>query len=87
MKANSGSTHVKSARGIRERKETRRFNVVLPAELLNQLQEVAHENHTTTLDLIKRFVKLGLLVVRAEKDPDLEFLIRERGVTERVKFF
>jgi len=84
MNVDSGSTHVKGARERVGKKDTRRYNVVLPAELLDQLQEVADEYHTSTLDLIKRFIRLGLLAVRAEKTPDLEFFIREGGVEKRV---
>jgi hypothetical protein len=62
----------------------KRYNVMLPAELFDELQEVAKQKHTTVLELIKRFVKLGLLAVRAETSPDLDFLVRERGVESRV---
>lgn len=67
-----------------QERRTKRYNVVLPEELFNELQEVADQKHTTVLELIRRFVKLGLLAVRAETTPDLEFLVRERGVESRV---
>jgi hypothetical protein len=63
---------------------TKRYNLVLPAELYDQLQEVADEKHTTVLELIRRFVKLGLLAVRAETTPGLDFVVRENGVESRV---
>jgi hypothetical protein len=62
----------------------KRHNLVLPEDLYNQLQEVADQKHTTVLELIRRFVKLGLLAVRAETTPGLEFLVRENGVESRV---
>jgi hypothetical protein len=65
-------------------RNTKRYNVVLPAELFDQLQEVADQKHTTVLELIRRFIKLGLLAVRAETTPDLDFLVREHGVESRV---
>jgi len=78
------SNAVVRTKGAKRKKETKRYNVVLPAELIDQLQEIADQNHTSVLELIKRFIKLGLLVVRAETTPDLEFLVRERGVEKRV---
>lgn len=65
-------------------KGTKRYNLVLPTELYDQLQEVADQKHTTVLELIRRFVKLGLLAVRAETTPGLDFIVREDGVESRV---
>lgn len=65
-------------------KDTRRCNLVLPGELLTELQEVADQKHTTVVELIRKFVKLGLLAVQAESTPGMEFLIRENGVEQRV---
>ena len=57
---------------------------MLPGELLTELQEVADQKHTTVVELIRKFVKLGLLAVQAESTPGMEFLIRENGVEQRV---
>lgn len=65
-------------------KGMKRYNLVLPIELYDQLQEVADQKHTTVLELIRRFVKLGLLAVRAETTPGLDFIVREDGVESRV---
>ena len=62
----------------------KRYNVVLPAALYDELQKVAAEKHTTVLELIRKFVKLGLLAVRAETTPNLDFVVRENGVESRV---
>jgi hypothetical protein len=65
-------------------RSTKRYNLVLPAELFDELQEVADQKHTTVQELVRRFVKLGLLAVRAETTPGLDFLVRESGVESRV---
>jgi len=63
---------------------TKRYNLVLPEELFNQLQEVANRKHTTVLELIRKFVKLGLIAVQAEDTPGTEFLLRENGIEQRI---
>jgi hypothetical protein len=67
-----------------EATSTKRYNLVLPQALYQQLQEVADERHTTVLELIKRFIRLGLLAVQAEDDPNLDFIVRENGVEKRL---
>jgi hypothetical protein len=77
-------TVTQDAKAPARTRATKRFNVVLPAELLSDLEEIAEAKHTTVLELIRRFIKLGLLAVRAETTPELEFIVRERGVESRV---
>lgn len=69
---------------IAESTATKRYNLVLPQALYQQLQEVADERHTTVLELIKRFIRLGLLAVQAENDPNLDFIVRENGVEKQL---
>jgi predicted transcriptional regulator len=60
----------------------KRYNFVLPEELYQELQALADHRHTTVVDLLRRFVKLGLLVAKAEESPDMAFILRE-GDKER----
>jgi hypothetical protein len=60
----------------------KRYNLVLPEELYNELQTVADRRHTTVVELLRRFVKLGLLVAKAEQSPNMAFILRE-GDKER----
>jgi len=60
----------------------KRYNLVLPEELYRELQTLAEKRHTTVLELLRRFVKLGLLVAKAEESPDMAFILRE-GDKER----
>jgi hypothetical protein len=60
----------------------KRYNFVLPKELYQELQALADHRHTTVVDLLRRFVKLGLLVAKAEESPDMAFILRE-GDKER----
>ncbi len=60
----------------------KRYNLSLPVELYEGLEVLADEKHTTMLELIRKFIKLGLLVSEVEKDPEAMFLIRQ-GDSER----
>jgi hypothetical protein len=63
--------------------KTKRYNLVMPEELFDELELVADSRGTTVVDLLRRFVKLGLLAVKLEEKQDSALLIRE-GDTERV---
>jgi hypothetical protein len=56
---------------------TKRYNFALPEELYNELAMLADRRHTTVVELLRRFVKLGLLVAKAEESPDMAFILKE----------
>ncbi len=62
----------------------KRYNLVLPEELYQEVQTLADRRHTTVVELLRRFVKLGLLVAKAEESPDTAFLIREGDKNQRL---
>ena len=65
----------------KKKKTLKRYNLVIPDELFNEVQELADEKHTTVVELFRRFIKLGLLA-QIEDSPKASLLIRE-GDTER----
>jgi CopG-like RHH_1 or ribbon-helix-helix domain, RHH_5 len=60
----------------------KRYNLVLPEELYQEVQTLAEQRGTTVVELLRRFIKLGLLVAKAEESPDMAFILRE-GERER----
>ena len=60
----------------------KRYSLVLPEELFTALQTLADQRQTTVVDLIRRFIKLGLIAAKVEDTPGAALLIRE-GETER----
>jgi len=60
----------------------KRYNLVLPEPLFREVQEMADQRHVTVLELLRKFIRLGLLVAKAEESPDTVFLLRD-GDTER----
>jgi hypothetical protein len=60
----------------------KRYSLVLPEDLFTALQTLADQRQTTVVDLIRRFIKLGLIAAKVEDTPGAALLIRE-GETER----
>lgn len=60
----------------------KRYNLVLPEELFRELQMLAEHRHTTVVELLRKFIRLGLLVAKFEESPDTVFVVRE-GDKER----
>lgn len=71
---------------IETNKNLKRYNMVLPAQLFDELQEAAAGSDTTVVELLRRFIKLGLVIHDVSKDPGTAFLIRT-GDTEREVMF
>lgn len=57
-----------------KRENMKRYNLDLPAELFGDLRSVADRQHTTVVDVIRRFIRLGLAV---EKTQESTLYIRE----------
>jgi len=65
---------------------TKRFNLVLPVKLADELQKVADDWGVSQTEVFKRFLRAGFFLWEAEKSPDMAILIREGDNTERLKF-
>jgi hypothetical protein len=63
----------------------KRYNLVLPEELFQQLQDLADRRHTTVVELIRKSIKIALLVAEAEESPDKAFTIGEGKQPERIR--
>lgn len=48
-------------------------------ELYAKLIGIAESREVTLVELIRKFVKLGLLVDAIEKDPDTTLIVEEKG--------
>ena len=62
--------------------DIKKYNLALPQELFDELQEVADKRHTTVVELLRRFIKLGLIASQIDETPDAALIIRE-GNKER----
>ena len=61
---------------------TRRYTLVFPEELFGQVERLATAEHTTVVELLRRFTKLGLLAAEVQRTPGASLLIRD-GEGER----
>ncbi len=62
--------------------DLKRYNLVLAEEMYAELEKVAHKRHTSVVEILRRYIKLGLLVEQIDERPGAELLIRE-GSRER----
>ena len=62
----------------------KRYNLVLPEDLFTALQELADQRQTTVVDLIRRFIKLGLIAAKVEDTPGAALIIREGDTEQRI---
>ncbi len=62
----------------------KRYNLVLPQDLFDEVQTVAERRHTTVVDMIRRFIKLGLIAVQVEETPDAVLLIRKDDIEQQI---
>lgn len=60
----------------------KRYNLAIPEELFKEVEQLAAKEQTTVVDLLRRFIKLGLLTTRLQESPDAALIIRQ-GNTER----
>jgi hypothetical protein len=76
----------KTPRDADQKTGGKRYNLVLPGHLYEEVQTLADEQNTSVLDLLKRFIKIGLLVAKLSQSPDTALIIRE-GDREREVMF
>ena len=63
-------------------KKVKRYNLVIPNGLFDEVQQLADSENTSILELLKRFIKIGLLLTKFLQSPDTSLILRE-GNKER----
>lgn len=66
--------------------KTKRYNLVLPADLFTEIQRIAERDNTTVVEVFRKFIKLGLLADQIGNDPDSSLLIREGDQETKLIF-
>ena len=56
---------------------TRRYNLVLPETVYLEVEKVAVNRGTTVVEILRKFIKLGLLAVKIEDTDGSALLIKE----------
>lgn len=65
---------------------TRRFNLTLPTPIIAELEKVAQEYQISIVDVLRSFIRIGLMVVRAQNDPNKAVMIREGDRISEIFF-
>lgn len=54
-----------------------RYSLVLPADLYDRIKSIAEEEQTTVLEIMKRFLRLGLVATQAQRNGSAQLILRE----------
>ena len=62
---------------MRNEAKTVRYTLVLPSEMYKEVQVIAADRYTTVANILRRFIKLGLLSIQIEEQSDTALIIRQ----------
>ena len=62
----------------------KRYLLTLPADLFQEVQDLADRQQTNVAELLRRFTRLGLLAARLQETPGAALIIREGDTEQRV---
>src|SRR5215210_102730 len=62
----------------------KRYSLVLPEDLFTAIQALADQRQTTVVDLIRRFIKLGLIAAKIEDTPGTALIIRDGDTEQQI---
>lgn len=68
-------------------KGTKRYNLVIPEDLFNEVKDVAEKQGTTTVEVIRKFIRIGLLAEKTQGDPGSALIIREGDTEKQILIF
>jgi hypothetical protein len=66
------------------RRQGRRYSLVLPNDLFEEVERLASRQSTTVVELLRRFTRLGLLATRTQDRPGASLVIREGGAEREI---
>ena len=68
---------------MHEVQKTGKADMFIPAELLNELEHIAESENTTVLGVVKKFMKIGLIMVNCKKAGD-KIIIEKDGEQREI---
>lgn len=63
---------------------TKRYNLVLPEAVYSEVEKIAESRGATVVEILRKFIKLGLLAVKVEETDGSALLIREGDITREI---
>lgn len=67
-----------------KKEDLKRYSLVIPSDLFDEVQNLAEEHQTTVVDLFRRFIRLGLLAMYLQEKPDAALVIKEGDTEQRL---
>src|SRR5215217_7480749 len=55
-----------------------RYTLSLPTEIYNELREIAERRGLSVKDVVRQCLKIGLVAIKLDEDPDKELLVKEK---------
>ncbi len=68
-------------------KTTKRYPLVLPTEVFEEIVALAKEHKITVAEVLRRCVALGLVAGEVERQPDSALLIRDANGMREIEVF
>ncbi|MGI8549652.1 MAG: Clp protease N-terminal domain-containing protein [Dehalococcoidia bacterium] len=65
------------AKGAERKPWLKRYNLALPNDLFEAVQQLADRQDTTVLEVLRRFIRLGLFMTKLQETPGSTLIIRE----------
>jgi hypothetical protein len=64
--------------------KTKRYTLTLLESTLDEVDGIAADEGVTTVNILRRFVRLGLLVTKAQRTSGASLIIREDGQDKHI---
>jgi hypothetical protein len=63
---------------------SKRYNLVLPETVYQEVEKIAETRGTSVVEMLRKFIKLGLLAVKVEETNGSALLIREGDTIREI---
>lgn len=68
-------------------KNIARYNLALPTTLYDEVKQAADNHGVTVVDIIRKFLQIGLMVLRLQDEPGAALIIREGDSERQILIF
>ena len=71
--------------GDKDLVKKQRYNLILPPDMNTQVQQIAQDHNISVPELIRLFIKLGLIADRVSQKPNAALIIEEDGKQREIQ--
>ena len=64
----------------------KRYNLLMPEDLFNRLEVLANEKQVSLAELIRTFLKIGLILVELQHDDSVSIVVRDSNRERELMF-